>query len=108
MKLNIATGFLMLVMLFTAFSADAFAQPGKKKGHHKGNKHHKVYHHKGKPKTRTTYVRERTVIVEPAPVVRRVYAPAPPAVVVPVPVPVPVPGRIPVPPLPPHPGLPRR
>lgn len=107
MKLNIATGFLMLVMLFTAFSADAFAQPGKKKGHHKGNKHHKVYHHKGKHyKQRPTYVRERIVIVEPAPVVRRVYAPAPPAVVVLVPVH--VPGRIPVPPLPPHPGLPRR
>lgn len=116
MKQNIIAGFIMFVLFMAGISADSFAQPGRKNGHHKDHhKHNKHYKHRKGPDRvvhhhhyydRRPAYRSRTVVV-PAPAPRRVYAPAPRVVAPPVPVVV-IPRNAPVPPLPPHPGIRRR
>jgi len=115
MKLNVAAGLIMLVILLTSTCADVSAQPGKKKGHYKGKSQHKSARYDKHPNHKRGHDKHyrapapqpgrTTVIYAPAPA----PAPRPGAVVVPVPVSVPPhPSNLPVPPLPPHPGLPRR
>lgn len=115
MKQNFLSAVLMLIILLTGISTDGFAQRGKGHGHHKGHKKHQKHYKHHRPNDRVVHhhhyydrrpaYRSRTVVV-PAPAPRRVYAPAPPRphVVVPAPVVV-VPRHVPVPPLPPHPGI---